>query len=84
MNIKTQTTNQVRIVVVVVKNKKEKNEMKYKESIGGLCGCNLPQICEGVVGFERLSNLAHVGDLVLSKTVNSSFNKTHNTQNKGK
>ena len=61
-----------------------KKKTKYKETIGGLWGCNLPQCCEGVVGFESLSNLAHVGDLVAKKTVNSSFIKTHKTQNEGK
>ena len=58
--------------------------MKWKETIGGLCGCSLLQCCEGVVGFECLSNLAHVGDLVVTKTVDSSFNKTHTPQHEGK
>ena len=83
MNIKTPNKPIKPELLLLLKIKAKKNEVKYKETIGGLCGCNLRQLYEGVVGFECLSNLAHVGDLVSTKTVNSSFNKTHKTQNEG-
>ena len=46
-------------------------------------GCNLLQFFDAVAGFECLSNLAHVGDFVFVKTVDSAFKNTQ-TQNEGK
>ena len=36
---------------------------------------DLLQICEGIVGFECFSNLAYVGDLIITKTVDSIIHK---------
>ena len=65
--------------------KQKKENMKWKGKKDWLCvlGCNLLQTYEAVVGFECLSNLAHVGDVVLLKTVDSAFTNTQ-TQNEGK
>ena len=49
------------------KERERRKDKKRKIELG--CVDDLPQCCEGVVGFECFSNLAYVGDLVLLKTV---------------
>ena len=49
--------------------KKEREKKKKKKNTELGCVVDLLQCCEGVVGFECFSNLAYVGDLVITKTV---------------
>ena len=56
---------------------RKQTQRKEKTEILVVFVDDLHQLCEGVVGFECVSNLGHVGDLVAIKTVYSFIHLKH-------